>query len=157
LAFGVVVERQPAGSQRRLPLGPRRVLGGPRVQPCDHAFRQVQQRFPRRFQVRRHRFRHPPTRQPMEEVFELVRGHHAGLVGEDLGVIRAQDEGTDVDPLHPRVIGGVDGLLAQQADGAEALGRLPARIAVALERQPQLGPALEEPPAAGGRGFEAME
>ena len=49
----------------------------------------------------------------------------------------------------------VDGLAAEEADGAEAVGRLP--LEVILEDSPQVGPAIDQPLAAGGQALEPLD
>ena len=67
-----------------------------------------------------------------------------GLGVED--VARLEDQGHDLR------IGRIQRLPAQQADRLELVGRLPAQAP--LQQGSQLAPAVEQPPAAGGVGFE---
>ena len=66
-----------------------------------------------------------------------------------------QGEAGDDDLQDLPVVGGIERVLAQQADGVDHLARRP--DGAGIGDRSQLGPAVEQPPAAVGGGLEAVE
>jgi hypothetical protein len=152
LALRAVIESRRLRSQRGhlVVLDPMRFRQHP--QPDRHPVHQAQQHRPRsRCVGRTDRLQIARPQSPLVAL-ELFRGHFTPELEEGLLVIGPQRVAGQEHLGHFADVGRLQRLPAQQADSLELLGRLPALAR--LDPGAELGPAVEQPAAAGAGVFQ---